>query len=82
MDITRTWPVVSSCSFSHHLTSLVYQGATTSTGSGSDDEGQDRPKGVFILTNASIPSHVMDEWMERYSVDGWTGWQENGWNNE
>ena len=67
MDITRTWPVVSSCSFSHHLSSLVYQGATTSTGSGSDDEGQDRPKGVFILTNAPVPSHVMDGKIQ----DGW-----------
>ena len=60
MDISRSWPPVSYCSFSHHLTSLVYQGATTSTigGGASEGEGQNKPKGVFIITNNPIPSHV------------------------
>ena len=61
MDISRSWPQpVSYYSFSHHLTSLVYQGATTSTieGGASEGEGQNKPKGVFIITNNPTPSHV------------------------
>uniref|UniRef100_A0A1X7UQ08 HECT domain-containing protein n=1 Tax=Amphimedon queenslandica TaxID=400682 RepID=A0A1X7UQ08_AMPQE len=58
LDITRQWPPVTHSSFSHNLTWLVYQGPTTSGGGGADADRQDKPKGVFIVTNNPIPNHA------------------------
>ena len=64
LDIVRPWPPVTSCSFTHKLTSVTYQGPTASTAApvtssgngGSQDTPQ--PKGVIVYANTAIPSQV------------------------
>jgi hypothetical protein len=59
-DVTCSWPILSYCSFSHNMSTLVYQGQTTFTGGNADEEEEqtNKPKGAFVLTNAPIPSHA------------------------
>ena len=68
LDLYRPWPAVTSCSFSHQLSSVTYQGPTTSAAppppSPSSPPSQDgaavhsQPKGVVIYANSSISPQV------------------------
>ena len=57
LDLIRQWPPVTSCSFTHNLTSVCYQGPTTSAGTGTQ-ETSSQPKGVMVYANSSIPAQV------------------------
>lgn len=62
LDVTRQWPPVTSCCFTHQLTSVAYQGPTAITPTaGSNSTAQDsssHPKGVVIYGNIAIPAQV------------------------
>ena len=62
LDLTRLWPPVTSCSFTHQLTSVAYQGPTATTpstgGSGAGQDTSSQPKGVIICANTAIPAQV------------------------
>ena len=64
LDVTREWPPVTSCAFSHNLTSLSYQGpsvAATASAAGSGDGAREivsQPKGVMLFANIGIPGYV------------------------
>ena len=69
LDVTREWPPVTSCAFTHNLTSLSYQGpsaATTASSSSTPPAGSgdgspevvSQPKGVMLFANMGIPSYV------------------------
>ena len=64
LDITRVWPPVTSCSFTHQLTCVRYQGPTGSAPhtpsslSNGDAPASNQPKGVIVYSNTPIPSQV------------------------
>lgn len=64
LDVTRVWPPVTSCSFTHNLMCVTYQGPSGFTPhapanlSSGDTPATGQPKGVVIYTNMAIPSQV------------------------